>query len=208
MRCPRCDHENPSGASFCNRCGAILSRAAAAPPPVPLAPSEGGAEQLSPGPGRSGYMLTHRGESFGLGSGPDFYGVWNLRTGGAPVAWFERSPLGWEAASRRWRELERQGHIPSWRGAHPVWVIVHTLIAVLLLPFTLGLVIAGAFDAAGRSLDDLPRAGAANIFFCATAMAGWLLFVYAREPTRTRLLLLVGLPAIGALVVLLVSLSD
>lgn len=124
MQCPNCGQENRAGAAFCLQCGTKLAdasetttgRARTAGPSVTseTAPTP----PLSHEPGET--ELTHRGHAFAAGYGADFYGVWDLRVAGEPVARFERTPIGWEAAWRRFQELDRKYAVP--RAAFERWV--------------------------------------------------------------------------------------
>lgn len=136
---------------------------------------------------------------FGLGYGRDFYAVWDLRTAWEPVARFDASPIGWEAAWRRFHELERVHSIRSWRRPELGWILVHVAIGLIGLGVLQALVIGFVLSAAGRDLAEPTIATEAGRSFAVlTGLTGWLSFVYLEKSPRVRwavflVLLLVGL---------------
>jgi hypothetical protein len=217
--CRSCGRINDEGAAFCQYCGHALGAArsastASAPAGTDAAEPEASAQVAgAPGPPAE-YLVTHRGRSFGVGYGPTFYGVWDLRVGGAPVAWFDRTPVGWEAAWRRFQELEGAAELPSWRRAHPGWVLLHIVIGAAMWfgqVVLLGAVLAGAGRA--TDLENLPEEtqraiGGPVLLSLLTSLAGWLLFVYLRSSIRTRWLVLIGSLVLGFSVLVAVTLSQ
>lgn len=209
LTCPTCGQETPATSAFCHRCGSSLATApgaaggiAPAPSPSPVwAPAVPTPVLSSPD-----YQLSHRGQVYGVGYGPTFYGVWDLRVGGAPVATFERTPIAWEATWRRYQELELGGRVPAWRRARAGWIVVHILIATVIW-FAQIVVFSAILFASGREIDGAPDDAvtavslAAVITFLAT-LAGWMLFVYLRSGTAVRTAVLMGLtlPTLGILV--------
>jgi hypothetical protein len=131
--------------------------------------------------------LTHRGQAFGAGYGADYYGVWDLRVAGEPVARFERTAIGWEAAWRKFQELDSRQAVPAWRRPNVGWIIVHILVGFLVLGFVQAFVIGGVLVAAGRSTDPLlPRTSAVLTIAAAVGLIAWLLFVFLNRPARFR----------------------
>lgn len=192
MRCPSCGQENEAGAAYCLRCGTNLAEAGAAqtssierkdqpPSPSVATPSP----PVSHEPGET--ELTHRGQAFGAGYGADFYAVWDLRVAGEPVARFERTPIGWEAAWRRFQELERGQAVPAWRRPGVGWIILHILIGFVLIGFVQAFVIGGALVAFGRATEPLePRTRSAVTLAAVVGLVAWLMFVYLNRPSRVR----------------------
>jgi hypothetical protein len=212
--CRSCGRINDDGAAFCQYCGQNLGAVASAPPASPPAELEAPAPGTGVPSQAAEYQVSHRGRMFGVGFGPTFYGVWDLRVGGAPVAWFDRTPMGWEAAWRRFQELEGAAGLPSWRRAHPGWVVLHIVIGAAIWfgqMILLGLILA----ATGRvtEIESLPEEsqrtiGGPVLLSLFTSLAGWLLFVYLRSSARTRWLVLVGALGLGFIVLVAVTLSE
>lgn len=214
MQCPNCGQENQLGAAYCLRCGTRLGdpspSGASRPGDQPASASV--ARETAPGPPVfpevSETELTHRGHVFGLGYGPDFYGVWDLRVAGDPVARFERTPIGWEAAWRKFQEMDSREAVPAWRRPGVGWIILHILIGFIVLGFVQASVVGGVLVAAGRSTDPLAsRTSAVLTIAAAVGLIAWLLFVYLSKTTRFRwtafLVTLLG----GFTIALLVSLA-
>jgi hypothetical protein len=152
--------------------------------------------------------LTHLGEVFGLGHGPDHYAVWDLRKAGEPVARFDPTPIGWEAAWRRFHELERTSSIPAWRRPTIGWILAHVYIGLIVLgflqSFLLGFILAGA----GRDVAEFTSPTSWGYALVALSGVGaWLLFVFLRASAMTRLAVFLGLLAAGFGVALILGLS-
>ncbi|MBI4260999.1 MAG: zinc ribbon domain-containing protein [Actinobacteria bacterium] len=229
LQCGACGKENSDDARFCRHCGTILgglpatAGPSAGPSPEPLGsveePGERGSDlatipeedtsRTAAGP----FLVTHRGTVYGLGHGPGFYGIWDLTEGGPPVVWFDRSPLGWSGAWRRFRELEALGRGARWRGTEPGWVILHLVMGATIWLGQAGLT-AVALLIAGRlgGLDSIsPVAqtalGATAFGALVSAIAGWLLFVYLRRPLRARLVAVLGPVLAGVVALVVVALN-
>lgn len=152
--------------------------------------------------------LTHRGEAFGAGYGPDFYAVWDLRVAGDPVARFERTPIGWEAAWRKFQELDSRQAVPVWRRPAVGWIILHILIGFLVLGFVQAFVVGGVLVAAGRSTDPLAsRTSAVLTIAAAVGLIAWLLFVYLNKTARFRWTVFLAMLLGGFTLALVVSLA-
>ncbi len=152
--------------------------------------------------------LTHRGHVFGLGYGPDFYGVWDLRVAGDPVARFERTPIGWEAAWRKFQEMDSREAVPAWRRPGVGWIILHILIGFIVLGFVQASVVGGVLVAAGRSTDPLAsRTSAVLTIAAAVGLIAWLLFVYLSKTARFRWTAFLATLLGGFTIALLVSLA-
>jgi hypothetical protein len=57
--------------------------------------------------GEGAVSFSHSGERFVLGWGSDFFGIWDRRERGGPIARFPRTDVGWEQA---WREYTGREH--------------------------------------------------------------------------------------------------
>jgi hypothetical protein len=194
-------------------------------PPAPSAGSPGGPapapappgavaepslpEVLRPGSPRSaGTVLTHLGEVFGLGYGPDYYAVWDLRRAGEPVIRFDTSPIGWEAAWRRFHELEREHGTPAWRRSTIGWILLHVAIGLIALTFVQLFLIGFVLGIVGKSVDELTNAtgwGVALVAF--TGLTAWLLFVFLRKPAGVRWGAFLGLLGAGFAADLILALA-
>jgi hypothetical protein len=216
--CLNCGFPNEEGAGYCRRCGATLGASPvpgppAAPPSAATSVAWGSATTFgSPPLAGSEYQITHRGQLFGAGYGPGFYGVWDLRTGGAPVAWFERTDGGWGAAWRRFQELESAAGVPPWRRAKAGWIALHVLIGIglwilLIVAVTIVATIAGRTteDAADRSSAVF---GGVGLLVLLSTVAAWILFVYLRKPTRTRTIVFLALFLAGFVAFLVAALAS
>jgi hypothetical protein len=181
--------------------------------PAPAAPDPAAAsappEVLRPGfPHSADTVLTHIGEIFGLGYGPGHYAVWDLRTAGEPVAQFDTSPIGWEAAWRRFHELERAHAIPAWRRPAAGWILLHVAIGLIVLAFLQGFVLGFVSALAGKDLDDFTTATGSGIAVMVfTGLTAWLLFVFLRWSPAVRWLVFLGLLGTGFAVALILALA-
>jgi len=194
--CPNCGRENTDDAAFCQQCGTSFASAWGG-----QTTSSPGQDPTAAAPAQSGdYQVSQRGQRYGVGYGPTFYGVWDLNVGGAPVAWFDRTPEGWESAWGRFQQLESGGWtggggLPSWRRAHVGWVLLHIVIAFAIW-FGQLLVMGVVLSATGRvtqaDFDSLPQEtqdalGGVVVLSLATSLLGWMLFVYLRKGLGARL---------------------
>jgi hypothetical protein len=164
---------------------------------------------LRPGfPRSADTVLTHLGEIFGLGYGPDYYAVWDLRKAGEPVARFDMSPIGWEAAWRRFHELEHEHGIPAWRRPSIGWILLHVAIGLVALTIVQLFIIGLVLDLAGRRVDELSDDMGWVVLVCALAgLVSWLLFVFLRRSPAVRWAVFAGLLAIGFAVGLILALA-
>jgi hypothetical protein len=188
----------------------------AAPPPIPPPPPGYGpvtGQQPAAGAGwapQSGIadtVITHRGQFYGAGYGPNFCAVWDLRPGGAVVGTFERSQVGWQQAWERFQELEQRDTVPQWRQAKPGWVVLHIALG-LVVWFLSAIVLAIVIQAAGRDLSGLSDAQNAAVGMTLfTSLAGWLLFVFLRQPAITRWIVFAAVLGGGLLLSVVLVLS-
>ena len=209
MTCPNCGHENAPTARFCGRCGTPLDPSASAPnlsAQIPIAmPTATPSADASAAPAAwpappavVGTRYTNLGNVYGLGFGPTFFGIWPLQ-GGPAVQTFERTKVGWEAAWRRFQELDRRDAVPAWRRATVGWVLLDILIGFVLW-FLILIVEAAVLIAAHKQTEDLTDTSAAGVVIALPmVMAGWLVFALARN-RKVRWLALIVLTG-GALVV-------
>lgn len=214
MQCPNCGQENRAGAAFCLQCGTKLAdasetttgRARTAGPSV--TPETALTPPLSHEPGET--ELTHRGHAFAAGYGADFYGVWDLRVAGEPVARFERPPIGWEAAWRRFQELDRKYAVRPWQRSSVGWIILHILIGFIGSGFFLGVILAAVLLAAGRDLEqpESDRIIATNTLAVLIGLVAWLMFVYLKRSRRVRWTVFLATLLGGFAIAVVVSLID
>ena len=120
----------------------------------------------------------------------DAFEVWKLGQPQAPLARFDRTQLGWEAAA--WREFYRLEH-SGWRSVKVGWVFLHgVVIGAFGMSMLQGLLIA----AFGGGSDDVTLdtangfqlyvRGTTAVVTAAAGATGWLLFVYLRASTAAR----------------------
>ncbi|MGH2682249.1 MAG: hypothetical protein ACRDIX_03325 [Actinomycetota bacterium] len=164
---------------------------------------------LRPGfPRATDTVLTHLGQVFGLGYGPDHYAVWDLRKAGEPVARFDPTPIGWEAAWRRFHELERIHGIPAWRRPVIGWILLHVAIGLVALALVQLFLIGFVLGLAGRNVDRLSEATGWGIaVFVITGLVSWLLFVFLRRSSVTRWAISLALLATGLAIALALALA-
>jgi hypothetical protein len=61
---------------------------------------------------RDSVTISYRGASYGIGRGPNFYGIWTVaEPGSQPLAWWPDTADGWYAAWARFTEMEVPGTI-------------------------------------------------------------------------------------------------
>jgi hypothetical protein len=209
MTCPSCGRENPPAARFCGRCGTPLDPGARAPTvsaQIPIAmptatPPAGADIAAAAWPAQPAVVetqYTNLGTVYGLGFGPTFFAIWPLQ-GGPAIETFERTQAGWEAAWRRFQELDRRDAVPAWRRATVGWVLLDILIGFALW-FLVLIVEAAVLVAAHKQTEDLTDTSAAGVVIALPmVMAGWLVFALARN-RKVRWLALIMLAG-GALVV-------
>jgi hypothetical protein len=134
------------------------------------------------------HTVLHRGRAFQVGETAESYGVWDAARGTA-VARLARTPEGWQAAWRRFAELEASSSGPEppvWRAARPGWILLHIVIGLAI--GTLAVVLAMAMAAAGgRDVAPLTAqtAVASSVAFLG-GLVGWILFVYMRTSVGLR----------------------
>ena len=190
-----------------------VSASGPAPSAAPPAPGPEAAsvqpEVLRAGfPRSAGTALTHLGEFFGLGYGPDHYAVWDLRKAGEPVDRFDPTPIGWEAAWRRFHELERVHSIPGWRRPTIGWILGHVYIGLIALGFVQSFLLGFILGGAGRDVDEFTSPTSWGYALVALSGVGaWLLFVFLRTSAAIRWAVFLGLLGAGFVVALILGLS-
>lgn len=186
------------------------------PPTSSPAPPAPGSETVSAPPEvlRAGFprsadtAVTHLGEFFGLGYGRDHYAVWDLRKAGDPIARFNPTPIGWEAAWRRFHELERTHSIPAWRRLTIGWILGHVYIGLIALGFVQSFLLGFILAAAGRDVDEFTAPTSWGLALVALSGVGaWLLFVFLRSSAAIRWAVFLGLLGAGFGVALILGLS-
>jgi zinc-ribbon domain len=180
--CPSCGREVPPDSTYCSWCGAAL----AGPAPETGSSAVGGEVSTDVPPGDP--TVLHRGRAFLVAETGDAYGVWQAAGGTAVIRW-ARTPEGWQAAWRRFTELEAgaaRGELPDWRGVHAGWVILHLLVGLAIGIVTV-LVAVALVVAGGRDVNPLTtQTAVACTVAIVGALAGWILFVYLRTGTGLR----------------------
>jgi hypothetical protein len=185
-------------------------------PAVSPAPPAPGPETSSSPPEvlRAGFprsadtALTHLGEFFGLGSGPEHYAVWDLRKAGEPVAQFDPTPIGWEAAWRRFHDLERAHTIPAWRRPTIGWILAHVYIGLIVLGFVQSFLLGFILALAGREVDEFTSPTSWGLALVALSGVGaWLLFVFLRHSPAARWAVFLGLLGAGFVAALILGLA-
>jgi multisubunit Na+/H+ antiporter MnhG subunit len=119
MFCQSCGLTVAEDWKFCTGCG---SRQPGMPPldpeghgepaaKVPDAPTPQALARSSP------IQATNTGIRYQLGSGNDFFGVWDRFGGEQPIVWFPRSDEGWSSAWQAFSRMENEAARPTY---HPV----------------------------------------------------------------------------------------
>jgi hypothetical protein len=148
----------------------------------------------------AGPSLPVQGRRARLELAPDAFELWTVDQPQAPIARYDRTQLGWEAA---WREFYRLEH-SGWRSVKAGWIALHGLV-IGFFGFSLlqGAIIAllGS-DNPDLVVDSTNGArlyvgGSTALVLGLTGAAGWLLFVYLRASRAIRWAALVGALVVG-----------
>jgi len=107
-RCPICAEEIQDEAIKCRFCGSDLTKTST---------EEAGSDRGAT-PNERPLGIAQMGERYGLGTGADFYGIWDAQTPGKPLHRFPLTDAGWGEASARFRTLEPTA-APTSMGAMP-----------------------------------------------------------------------------------------
>jgi hypothetical protein len=143
-----------------------------------------------------------------LGYEHDHFAVWDLRKAGEPVARYDPSPVGWEAAWRRFHELEREQEIPPWRRPTIGWILAHVYIGLIALGFVQAFLLGFLWASAGRDLEGSTSATSwMDSLVALSGVGAWLLFVFLRRPAATRWALFLGVLVAGFIAALIVGLA-
>lgn len=147
--------------------------------------------------------IAHRGNTYGIGRGPDHYGIWDLRAGGDPIHRFENTPEGWAQAWERFNELDSRYGSSGWRSAGIGWILLHFVVGLALWFITVAVGM-GLLAALGRDIDRDPQGATIGglVLAIPVAIAGWYLFVYLKQRVAVRVWILVGAILLGGLLVL------
>jgi hypothetical protein len=180
--CPSCGRNIPSDSTYCSWCGAALAG------PAPETGSSAVGEDVPTEDRPNDPTVLHRGRAFLVAETANSYGVWQAAGGTAVIRW-ARTPEGWEAAWRRFTELEAgavRGEPPGWRAVHAGWIILHLLVGLAIGIVTV-LVAVALVAAGGRDINPLTsQTAVASTVAIVGALAGWILFVYLRTGTGLR----------------------
>jgi hypothetical protein len=97
--------------------------------------------------------------------------------------------------------------VPPWRQAKRGWVVLHIALG-LVVWFLSAIVLAIVIQAAGRDLSGLSDAQNAAVGMTLfTSLAGWLLFVFLRQPAITRWIVFAAVLGGGLLLSVVLVLS-
>jgi len=159
---------------------------------------------------RDNVTIFYRGASYGIGRGPNFYGIWTVgEPGSQPLAWWPDTPDGWYAAWAQFTEIEAPGTIapvaqqpapvalpaavaqPAAAIAHPGTVAV---VAAALLATGIACGIVGLFPhyLNGASLAQQPDSLVAHVIYLAVWSASALLILLGGSRLRMGALLGMG----------------
>lgn len=144
--------------------------------------------------------IVRRGNTYGVGRGPGYYGVWDLRVGGEALFRFPETTEGWLGAWERFQDLDERMGTRGWRSEGLGWILLHLLIGLVLWfpTFALGI---GMAAAAGRDIEDPVGISIGGLFLALPfAIAGWYLFVYLKRRAAIRVWILVGSILAGGVV--------
>lgn len=86
--------------------------------------------------------ISHRGTRYGVGAGPDFYGLWDLQAPASePLQRFPRTEQGWREAWTEFTKVDRPVETRTAAGSGQGFMIAAWVcggLAVLILPIVLG----------------------------------------------------------------------
>ncbi|MGO8961245.1 MAG: hypothetical protein ACLQFR_28320 [Streptosporangiaceae bacterium] len=150
-------------------------------------------------------MISHRGASYAIGQGPQFYGIWDVRSlSSQPLEWWYKTPDGWAAAWTRFTSMEVPGTItpisqpavvPAAAAATAVRGGRRPLIAAGLLAVGVALGVIGLFGAyvAGASIAQQPAYLAPHVIYLAVWTASAALILLGGVRLRIGALLATGM---------------